>query len=76
MPVRNKVPELVAAKFGGAENVNLTKIEEDTGMNYRTVSSWVKGHVTRADFPVLAKWCEYLGVGVGDILVYEEIANV
>lgn len=72
MRVINRVPELVAAKFGGEEEINLTLIQQETGMNYRTVSAWVKGHVTRADFPVLAKWCSYLGVEVGDILKYEE----
>jgi DNA-binding Xre family transcriptional regulator len=72
MRVINKVPELVAAKFGGADKINYTQIETEMGMNYRTVTSWVKGHVERADFEVLAKWCKYLGVKTGDILVYEE----
>lgn len=71
MQVKNKVPELVARKFGDRE-VNLTEVQLATGMNYRTVAAWVKGHVTRADFPVLAKWCEYLDCTVGDILVYEK----
>lgn len=68
MPVINRVPELVAAKFGGEDKVNLTEIQEATHMNYRTVSAWVKGHVTRADFPILETWCIYLGVEPGDIL--------
>ena len=72
MKVINRVPELVAAKFGGESEINLTEVQAATGMNYRTVSSWVKGHVTRADFPVLVKWCEYLGVKPGDILTLEE----
>lgn len=72
MRVINRVPELVAAKFGGAENVKYTEIEAATEMNYRTVTSWVKGHVERADFDILAKWCKYLECEVGDILVYEE----
>lgn len=72
MRVTNRVPELVAAKFGGADNINYTEIQAATNMNYRTVSSWVKGHVTRADFPILAKWCKYLNVTVGEILEYKE----
>jgi DNA-binding Xre family transcriptional regulator len=71
MPVKNKVPELVAAKYGD-ERVNLKEVEAKTGLDYRTVSAWMKDRVTRADFPVLEKWCKYLGVTVGDILVYEE----
>ena len=72
MPVKNKVPELLAAKFGGEDKINLTEVQGITKMNYRTVSAWAKGHVERADFDILAKWCDYLGVSVGDILVYEE----
>lgn len=72
MPVKNRIPELVAEKFGGKEEINYTRIAEATGLTYATVTSWVKGHVNRADFPVLAKWCKYLDCQVGDILVYEE----
>lgn len=72
MRVINRVPELVAAKFGGADKINYTQIETETAMNYRTVTSWVKGHVERADFDVLAKWCNYLGVKPGDILTLED----
>lgn len=66
----NHVPELVAAKFGGAERINLTQVQLDTRLNYATVSSWVKGEVTRVDFPVLEAWCKYLSVQPGDILTY------
>lgn len=72
MPVKNKVPELVAAKFGGVENINLSRVKEATGLNYATVSAWVNDEVKRADFPILERWCEYLGVQPGDILVYEK----
>ena len=72
MKVINRVPELVAEKFGGADKINYTQIETETAMNYRTVTAWVKGRIERADFDVLAKWCKYLNVKVGDILVYEE----
>lgn len=72
MRVINRVPDLVAQKYGGADKINITEIAEATDMNYRTAASWIKGHVTRADFPILAKWCKYLGVKVGDILIYEE----
>ena len=71
MPVINHLPELVAKKFGGKNEINLSKVQEETGLNYATVSSWVKGHVNRADFNILEVWCKYLGVEVGDILVYE-----
>lgn len=71
MTVKSRLPELVAEKFGGKEHINYSKIAEATGLTYSTVTSWVKGRVDRADFPVLDKWCKYLNCQVGDILVYE-----
>jgi putative transcriptional regulator len=71
MALINKVPELVAAKFGD-EQLNYTRIQEATGLSYPTVLSWMKRHVNRADFDVLEKWCKYLDVQPGDILVYVE----
>ena len=72
MEIVNHLPELVANRFGGKDKINLTEVQRQTGLNYATVSDWVKGRVERADFPILAKWCFYLGVGVGDILEYRE----
>lgn len=68
----NRVPELTAKKFGGADKINLMDVQRETGLNYPVVSRWVRGKVDRADFPILEKWCKYFGVGVGDILVYED----
>jgi DNA-binding Xre family transcriptional regulator len=70
MPVINRVPELVAHKFGGQDKVVIQRVADDTGLTYATVSGWLKSRVNRADFPVLATWCKYLGVGVGDLLEY------
>jgi len=71
MPIVNRVPELVAKKFGGKKNVNISEVQKDTRLTYATVARWVKGEVDRFDAPALVAWCKYLGVGVGDILVYE-----
>jgi DNA-binding Xre family transcriptional regulator len=74
MPVINKVPELVAAKWGGESHINIRKVSKETGINYPTTYAWIKGKksVERVDTGVLEKWCKYLGVQIGDILVYEE----
>ncbi len=68
--VINRVPELVAKKFGGKDKINLKQVERETGLTYSTVSRWLKNQVDRADFPILAIWCKYLNCGIGDILVY------
>ena len=73
MAIVNRVPELVAAKFGGdPENVNMLKVQRETGLTYATVSKWVKGQVIRYDADALEVWCKYLKVQPGDILVYRE----
>lgn len=70
MSIVNRVPILVAEKFGGKGNINLKQIERDTGLNYATVASWVNDEVKRVDFPTLETWCKYFGVKPGDILDY------
>lgn len=70
MPVINRVPELLAEKMGGEDKIVVQQLAQELKLTYSTVERWVKNQVTRADFPILEKWCEYLGVGVGDILVY------
>jgi DNA-binding Xre family transcriptional regulator len=69
--ITNRVPELLAEKFGGKDKINLTQIQLETGMPYTSVSAWAKGKVERYDNKALSAWCKYLGVQPGDILVYE-----
>lgn len=71
MVISNRIPELVAAKFGDSSKVNMKEVERETGLTYRTVFAWMNNRVTRADFPVLVAWCKYLNCAVGDILVYK-----
>ena len=72
MRIVNRVPELVAQKFGGEDKINLKQVERDSGLSYPTVSAWIKDRVDRADFPILASWCVYLGCTPCDILVMSE----
>lgn len=71
MLIVNRVPELVAQKFQG-ERVNAQAVQKEIGLTYSTVHSWLNGNVTRYDASALEAWCKYLGVGVGEILVYTE----
>ncbi len=72
MAIVNRVPELVAKKFGGADKVNVSQIQKETLLTYSTVRRWVKNEVDRYDAPALEAWCKYLDVQPGDILVYRE----
>lgn len=66
----NRVPELMAEKFGGKENINLLQVQRETGLTYSTVARWAKDRIDRVDFPVMEIWCEYFHCTPGDILIY------
>lgn len=72
MAIINRVPDLVAAKFGGADNINMLQIQRDTNLTYATISRWVKGRVDHFHGDALEAWCKYLKVQPGDILQYRE----
>jgi len=67
----SRVPQLLAAKFGSKDKINLTQIQLETKLPYTSVSTWAKGKVSRIDLPVLMVWCKYLDCTPGDILVLE-----
>lgn len=71
MMIVNRVPELVAKKFGGKDKVVVAEVQRGVGLTYATVHSWLNDNVRRYDASALDAWCEYLGVGVGDILVHK-----
>ena len=72
MPVINRVPELLAQKLGGEDKIVVQRVAQELKLTYSTAERWIKNDVTRADFPILEKWCEYLDCEVGDILVYKK----
>ena len=72
MPVINRVPELLAKKFGGADKVIMQRVSLDTRLTYSVVLRWNKRNIQKIDTPTLEKWCEYLECQPGDILVYEK----
>jgi DNA-binding Xre family transcriptional regulator len=70
MSIVNRVPELCAKKFGGADKVNVSQIQKSTLLTYSTVRRWVKDEIDRYDAPALEAWCKYLNCQPGDILQY------
>lgn len=72
MPVINRVPELLAEKFGGADKVIMQRVAQDMKVTYSVVLRWNKRDIQKVDMPILEKWCKYFGVGVGEILEYKE----
>lgn len=70
--MENRVPALLAEKFGGADKIVVQRIVGDMGgkLPYSTVERWVKDDVNRIDLHILEKWCQYFDLPVGEILVY------
>ncbi len=52
------------------ENRTLTiqTIAKETGLNYATVSNWIKNRVDRAELTTIAIFCDYLQCDTGDLL--------
>lgn len=57
------------------ENRTLTiqTIANETGLNYATVSNWIKNRVDRAELTTIATFCDYLDCDTGDLLSRIEI---
>lgn len=52
------------------ENRALTilTISEETGLNYATVSNWIKNRVDRAELTTIAKFCDYFDCDTNALL--------
>lgn len=46
------------------------KIIKNCGVSATQLNSYCKNQITRVDLPVLARICDYLQCGIGDILEY------
>lgn len=53
------------------QKITWEAVSNDTGLAYTTVLRWAKKQINRYDEDTLVAFCEYFGVQVGDILVYE-----
>jgi transcriptional regulator with XRE-family HTH domain len=52
--------------------LTMQTIAEETGLNYATVSNWVKNRVDRAELTTIATFCDYFGCDTGDLLLRME----
>lgn len=43
-------------------------IAEETGLNYATVSNWIKNRVDRAELTTIATFCDYFDCDTSDLL--------
>lgn len=72
--VRTRVGELIAAEKarGNGDRVTYRALAESLGMSKTTISAWANSTVQQYDADKLALFCEFFGVGIGDVLIYEE----
>lgn len=74
--VINRVPVLIAEK-GQRERrkITLEKAAAEMGISYSTLRAIANDSIREYPKDVLAKLCEYFGCNVGDILIYDEVAE-
>ena len=58
MPVVNRVPELLAQKFGGADKVVMQRVAQEMKITYSVVLRWNKRDIHMIDASMLEKWCK------------------
>jgi transcriptional regulator with XRE-family HTH domain len=71
--VRTRVGELIAAEKarGNSDKVTYRALAETLGMSKTTITAWANSTVKQYDADKLALFCEFFGVGIEDVLVYE-----
>jgi DNA-binding Xre family transcriptional regulator len=85
MAIINHIPELLAWKCGGPKMIVAQDVANEAQLSFADVIRWSKEpSLENIEAHVLAAWCKYLGVTVGQILIYvpdevtqpsEEVAN-
>ena len=60
-----------------SENRTLTiqTISQETGLNYATVSNWIKNRVDRAELTTIATFCDYLNCEPNALLLKVEVED-
>ena len=66
--IRNRLSALM-----GAQRVTQRELQRRTGLSYATINELYHDKSKRLDFGTLDKLCRALGVGVGEILEYDDI---
>lgn len=72
--ISNRFRELLVIR-GRKEGrtISQREVAAVTGLAKTTVDRYARNEVTRYDTDALLALCEYLGVGIGELLVIEEI---
>jgi putative transcriptional regulator len=65
--IRNRLSTLM-----GTQRLTQRELQRRTGLSYTTVNELYHDKAKRLDFATLDKLCRALGVGVGEILEYDD----
>jgi putative transcriptional regulator len=63
--ITNRLAELMRAR-----GMSLSALQRRTGMSYSSLFALYHKRTTRADLETLARLCEALNVGIGELLEY------
>lgn len=73
MKVNSKLRIVVAQKeYADGRRLGIRTIAAETGASVSTVQGLLNNNMKRVPLDDLAMLCKYFGVGVGDILEYQE----
>ena len=74
MPIRVRVREIMEEQYGEdkADWPSIASVAKILKVQRQTVHLWLKGDIGSADLRVLDRWCRFLHVEPGDILVRED----
>ena len=64
--IRNRLSEIM-----GARRLSQRDVERGTGLAYKTVNKFYNDRLGSFDREALSRICAFLGVGVGELLVFE-----
>ena len=57
-------------EYRKAHNISKYKLIKNCGVSATQLNSYCNNQISRIDLPVLARFCDYLGCNVEDILRY------
>ena len=69
MVIINKLSEIM-----GRKRLKISDVVDGTGLATNTVSGLYHDKVKRVDLETLDKLCDFLGVGIGEILEHQKVS--
>jgi DNA-binding Xre family transcriptional regulator len=74
--IKNRLRELLAIKERqDGRNYSQREVAESLGLSKVAVDRFARNETTRFDEHIVLALCEFLGCGIGDLLIIEEVSD-